>query len=239
MSSLGARARWLGLALLAGAAVRCAYAPDPASGTLRCGPSSSCPKGYSCASDQTCWKDGTSPSGAAGSGAAGSGAAGSGAAGSGVAGSGAAGSPVGDPAFVGHWIYQTGSKETVSCSDGSTKDNDLTSDYVDVALNSGTLTATYFCAWIVTLDSNMTTTVIRAGQSCSRNTTDATTGITHFTWRGTSFAMKTTDAKTATLQSTIGVDYLDDATKTGCGPTTTPCAGTCTIQIVGTLDKSP
>jgi hypothetical protein len=231
--------RRLGVALftvMAVSAARCAYSPDPASGTLHCGPGSSCPKGYTCADQKTCWKDGETPSGAAGTGAAGMGAAGV----SGAAGTGAAGMAMPGPGnFVGHWVYQTGSTETVSCSDGSDKNNDLTSDYVDVALNTGTLTATYFCAWIVTLDSNMTTTVIKAGQSCSRNTTDATTGVTHFTWHGTTFAFKTTDAKTATLQATIGVDYLDDATKTGCGPTATPCAGTCTIKIDGTLDKSP
>jgi hypothetical protein len=67
---------------------------------------------------------------------------------------------------------------------------------------------------------------------------DPNTGTTKFTWHGVTFALRTLDGKTATLTSTIGVDYVDDASKTGCGPTTTSCSGTCTIKITGTLTKS-
>ena len=246
MFAAAARGRWLGLAVLTAipllAARCCTYAPDPVSGTLHCGPSSSCPTGNTCAADQTCWKDGETPSGAAGtSGAAGAGAAGT----SGAAGAaGGAGGMVttGPASFVGHWVYQAGSTENVSCTDMTQSSPSLAGDYVDVVLDAGTLTATYFCAWNVDLDSNMTTTVIRSGQSCSRTMTDSTTGdITHLTWHGTAFTMKTTDAATATLQATIAADYIDDPRT--CGPTssmpTTSCTGTCSIKIDGTLVKSP
>lgn len=214
-------ARRLALSALALTASAC-YSPNLPSGELRCGPSASCPDGYRCvAPDETCWKNGESPSSDAGSGKD-------------------AGTFTPGPAsFVGHWVYQAGSAENVVCSDGSNKNTDLANDYVDVTLGGATLTATYFCPWIVTLDAKMTSTVISAGQSCSRDMTDPTTGVTHSTWHGTAFTMTTTSATMATLQATIGVNQIDDPTKTGCGPTTTPCAGTCTIKITGTLDKSP
>ena len=36
----------------------CLYAPNPASGTLRCGANRSCPEGYECTDGLTCWKKG-------------------------------------------------------------------------------------------------------------------------------------------------------------------------------------
>jgi hypothetical protein len=202
--------------------VSACYSPNLPSGMLKCGPSASCPDGYRCLdADQTCWKNGESPTNDAGGG------------------SDAGIFTPGPEAFVGHWIYQAGSTENVTCTDGSDKTNDLATDYVDVALNGTTLTATYFCAWNVTLDSKMTSTVLAPGQSCARDMTDATTGLTHFMWHGTTFTMTMTSATMATLKATIGENVVDDPTKTGCGPTTTPCAGTCTIKIDGTLLISP
>jgi hypothetical protein len=225
------------IALMAAATLRCTYAPDPASGTLKCSASTmECPEGYAC--DGTyCNKMGEADGGRAGqTGAAGAAGAG-GATGTGGA-SGAGGSDTGAARFVGHWVYDAGSTETVSCTDGSNKDNALAGDYVDVALIAGGVSADYFCAWNLTVGPGGMATVLQQGQSCSRNMTDATTGVTKFTWHGTTFTMKTTDGKTATIASTITVDYVDDASKTGCSPTTTPCAGTCTIKIDATLTKS-
>jgi hypothetical protein len=140
--------------------------------------------------------------------------------------------------FVGHWVYQAGSTETVSCSDTSTKTNDLSGDFVDVAIKNTVLTASYFCDWAVTLGPAGDATVIKPGQSCSQTVNDMTTGMTMFTWHGTTFTLHTLEGKTATLNATIGVNYLDDATKTSCATSTMGCAGTCTIEITGKLQKS-
>jgi hypothetical protein len=229
-----ARSPWtpgFAVALLALSA-RCAYDPNPASGTLKCSTAThTCPEGYTCdeASD-SCIKNGEVDGGAAGRGTAGA------AGGTAGTGGGAGGGIVGPAMFVGKWIFDSGSSDTVTCTDGSTKQNDLAADYVDVALNGGTLTATYFCDWNVTVASNAT--VIKPGQSCSRDMTDPTAGTTKFTWHGTTFTFATTNGKTATLSSTISSDYVDDASKTGCG-TTLSCSGTCAIKIAGTLTKSP
>jgi hypothetical protein len=222
------------VALMAAATFRCTYAPDPASGTLKCSVSTmECPEGYAC--DGTfCNKKTGADGGAAGhTGAAG---AGGGAGATGTAGAAGAGSE--GAKFVGHWIYDTGSTETVDCTDGSNKQNDLATDYVDVAMSGAGLTADYFCVWDLTLGPVGTGTVLQPGQSCSRSMTDATTGVTKFTWHGSTFTMKTAEGKKATLTATIAVDYVDDPTKTGCSPTTTPCAGSCTIKIDATLTKS-
>jgi hypothetical protein len=123
-----------------------------------------------------------------------------------------------DSKFVGHWVYQTGSTEMVACSDGSNQTNPLANDYVDVMLTSaGMLSGSYFCDWVLT-PGPLDGTVLKAGQSCSRNVTDPKTGTTRFTWHGTTFNLKTADGKTGTLSATIGVDYVDDATVTGCTP---------------------
>jgi hypothetical protein len=131
--------------------------------------------------------------------------------------------PSTDSKFVGHWVFQAGSSETVSCSDGSTRTTDLatsgpmsTPDYVDIVVTSMVLNASYFCDWQLGVGPAGNATVIKAGQSCSRNVNDATTGLTHFTWHGTTFTFKTDDSKTGTLTSTIAVDYVDDPAKTGC-----------------------
>ena len=218
--------------LMAAATFRCTYAPNPPSGELKCSVSTmECPEGYAC--------DGTfcnKKSAADGGGAGQTGAAGA-AGGAGVTGTAGAGSE--GAKFVGHWVYDAASKETVSCTDGSNKDNDLAGDYVDVAMSGAGLTADYFCVWDLTLGPVGTGTVLQPGQSCSRSTMpDPMTGVTKFTWHGSTFTMKTAEGKKATLTATIAVDYVDDASKTGCSPTTTPCAGSCTIKIDATLTKS-
>jgi hypothetical protein len=134
-----------------------------------------------------------------------------------------------DSKFVGHWVFQVGSTETVSCSDGSSKTTDLsksgppvngqpTADFVDLTLSGGTLNASYFCDWLLNVGPAGNATVIRQGQSCSRNINDPTTGVTHFTWHGGTFTLRTDDSKTGTLGSMIPVDYVDDPLKTGCTP---------------------
>jgi hypothetical protein len=256
------RAARLGLSLSVGVlalagALRCAYAPDPPSGELKCASNGECPDGYSC-SNSFCYKNsdvqghaGTSgqaggTAGVGGSGTAGTGgrggAGGTGAAGTGAAGTGAAGAtgvpcagsctikidgtlananpPSTTDKFVGHWVFAAGSSELVSCIDGSNKTTDLTNDYVDMTLVTDTLHGNYFCDWLLAPGPAGNATVLRpvVGQMCSRTVTDPKTGMTKFTWHGMTFTFKTDDGKAGTLVSTVGVDYVDDSSKTGCTP---------------------
>ncbi len=43
---------------LGAAGLSCSYSPNFANDTLQCGAGRTCPKGYSCASDNKCWKTG-------------------------------------------------------------------------------------------------------------------------------------------------------------------------------------
>ncbi|HVU50678.1 MAG TPA: hypothetical protein VHL80_08315 [Polyangia bacterium] len=121
-----------------------------------------------------------------------------------------------DSKFVGHWVYNANSTETVTCSDGSDNMTDLMGDFVDVTISGGVLTGSYFCNWSLTVGPAGNATIIKPGQSCSRNVTDKNTGTTHFTWHGTTFTFRTDDSKTGTLNAAIGVDYIDDPAATGC-----------------------
>ena len=207
-------------ALVAGA--RCTYAPDPASGTLPCSKTTrECPEGYSCDATNFCIK----PAGATGT--AGTGGGGAGGKGPPCAGTctikidatlSNATAPVSDDKLVGHWVYDSGSTEVRACSDGSDQTNLLEGDYVDVSRDNGNLTGTYYCPWTLTTGPGGNATVLRAGQSCSRNITDTATGTTKYTWHGTTFTFTSLDGKKASLASMIAVDYIDDPTKTGCTP---------------------
>jgi hypothetical protein len=227
----GARTAGLLAALVAlGGAARCTYAPDPESGTLKCSATTpkQCPQGYTC--DETtdfCTKNGDLTGAAGVTGSAGSTAGGAGGKGAPCAGSCVIKidatltnpSPVSSDKLIGKWAYAAGSTETVTCTDGTSQTYDLTSDdFVEVTRANGTLTGSYFCDWMLTTGPLGNATVILAGQSCTRNATDPTTGTTKFTWHGTTFTFTSTDDKNATLMATIGEDLVDDASKTGCTP---------------------
>jgi hypothetical protein len=57
-------ARTSALVALVVAAAGCGYAPNFESGTLHCSSSHTCPQGYTCATDNTCWKNGATLPGA-------------------------------------------------------------------------------------------------------------------------------------------------------------------------------
>jgi hypothetical protein len=181
-------------------------------------------------------------SGAAGAGMAGRGGAG----GTGAAGTGAAGAtgvpcagsctikingtlanadpPSTTSKFVGHWVFAAGSTELVSCVDGSNRTTDLGAgtmpDFLDIGDTNGTLDGNYFCDWSLKVGPAGNATLLNpvTGQMCSRNLTDAKTGVTKWTWHGTTFTFKTDDGKAGSLVATIGADYVDDTSKTGCTP---------------------
>jgi hypothetical protein len=240
MRSLTKAGLFAGLFALS-AAARCTYSPDFPSGKLQCSDNHLCPQGYSCdAASNLCNKKGETPTGAAGTtgtagttGAAGTtGTAGTtGSAGTtGTGGTPCAGTcmitiqgtlkndagPNPDGKFLGQWFYQSGSSQTTACSDGSSRTLDLATDYVQMSKTNGNLVGSYFCNWV--LNESGTTATIKPGQMCSRNLTDATTGTTMYTWKGTTFTFATLDGKTATLNASINAQYYDDAAKTGCKP---------------------
>jgi hypothetical protein len=180
----------LALALLA-AVASCTYSPNPESGALFCGASGECPKGYGCASDGTCWKNGTSPADA-----------------------GPVDRSVPSPEalrnFLGTWTFTSGSMVT-TCSDPSTATRDLKGDFFEMAAAADAdLTGSFYCEWRLNV-SGAKAALARAAQSCSRLTDG-----TMFTWTAVSFDFTTTDGQTGVLASNIGAAFINKGVPTTC-----------------------
>jgi hypothetical protein len=189
---MGSRA-WLA-AIAALSLAGCGYAPNPASGTLKCGSSNSCPDGYFC-SNGFCWKDGQSPSDGGPRDAAG---------------------PDASPAdkFVGTWTFGATLTRALACSDGSSSTTNVGGDYVAVAAGTTTvLTADYYCLWNLDLAATGTSTVIRSGTTCSKTDSTVSPPVT-YTWHGQSFTLTTADGHTGTLDAQLPYDY-QSSTSTG------------------------
>jgi hypothetical protein len=210
------RLRILGLVFLLAGVARCAYSPNPESGTLKCAPNQVCPEGYHCQSDLKCWKNGEGTTGGAGS----TGQGGS----SGTGGQGGAGGLAqGTDKFVGHWIFGATGTLMITCNDGSSNTKSLKDDFIDVSLGAASgITLSYYCDWDMDAPPTGTTATIRPNQSCT--TTDAASG-TIFTWHGTVLTFVTTNGQAATLNATINADYKD----------TMGATGMCTLKIAGPL----
>jgi hypothetical protein len=133
-------------------AVACVYSPKFENGTLHCGPGASCPKGYECHADDTCYAKGASTGG----------------------------TPSVDN-FPGHWVFQAGSTRKISCSDGSVDSKGIMDDYVDVASAGGTaLVGSYYCDWDLEISADLTkTSLTLVGQSCSTMAASGTKFIWH------------------------------------------------------------
>jgi hypothetical protein len=224
---MGGTPRPAGLALLptlmlvgafSGLLSSCTYSPDFASGTLLCGPARSCPKGYECRLDGTCWKRGETQR------------------------DGGFDRPIlpdalprdvnrevrpGLTNFVGLWTFTQGTLH-IECSDMSVDNQPLgptdagPADYLvaDVGVNAD-LIVSYYCRWDVNVAGGQT--VVLPGQSCS-----SSSGGTNFTWSATSMTLSTQDGQTGTVTSTIAATYTD-----AMGP------GTCTLQVNGSVRRSP
>lgn len=205
-------------------AAACGYDPNPASGTLQCGSSNTCPEGYSCRSGR-CWKDDSGGAGSAGS----SGSAGTtGTAGRG--GSGGAGGTAGGPNldhFIGTWVFVGAqSKRTRQCTDNTNETLTPWNDSFTVeAGGAAALKIGYYCpTW--NADVSGSTTVIRPGQTC-----DDLIMLpgTKFTFHGESFTLTTTDGSTGTLEASLPYEY---------GPATGASAGSCTMKFTGPVTKN-
>jgi hypothetical protein len=94
----------LAVALSAVAAPACGYDPNPESGTLLCGPLSSCPDDYRCV-NQLCWRNEDVP--------------------------GACGTTTTEK-LIGHWVFVPPSRRLIVCTDGFTDDDTAWTDYFDV-----------------------------------------------------------------------------------------------------------
>jgi hypothetical protein len=152
----------------------CSYSPDFANDQLQCG-AGKCPKGYSCAADNKCWKDGESPADAGNM------------------------PETRLDNFIGTWRFNSGTLDG-TCTDGSVIHNALTADdFIVVSRAAVGLSLQYFCetGWNLRLPAGSTTAVALAGQTCRQQTTSG--GInTTYNWTATALMFSTTDGRTAT-----------------------------------------
>ena len=195
-------------ALAIAAATACGYSPNPESGTLQCGPSNSCPEGYSCRSG-LCWKDGAGGSGGSGHGGSG-------------------GSSTADK-FIGTWTFVAPSTRMIACTDNSseTKDWSNQQESFDVsAASGGALTTYYYCDWDLDIASGGTSTVIKPGSSCAGTDNSSTPPMT-YTWHGMLFTLSTSNGRNGTLVADLPFDY-----------SSTAGSGSCTMHFNGTLTKN-
>ena len=169
------RALWAVAASLSALLGSC-YSPDFANDTLQCGSQSQCPKGYSCATDNKCWKTGEGPT--------------------------ADGGSMPDTRldnFVGTWHFTGGSLDG-SCNDGSVIHNTLTQDIFIVVTRAAVgLSLQYHCAngWNLRLPLGTSTAIAVANQTCREQTTSG--GVTTtFNWSASALMFTTADGRTAT-----------------------------------------
>jgi hypothetical protein len=133
------------LGLVSALALSCTYSPDFDNGVLVCGPSASCPKGFSCEHDGVCWKDGANPDG-----------------------------PQSLSKFTGTWIFSGGTSD-FQCSESSHVTSSLVGTYISVGRNSAaaSLLADYYCQWVFHRDS-LDEALVDPGQACEQDTPDTT-----------------------------------------------------------------
>jgi hypothetical protein len=208
------------LALSLVVATACGYDPNPESGTLKCGPMSSCPDNYSCMNG-ACWRNGAA--GHAGTGGS-SGKGGGG--GSSLGGSGASPSDK----FVGTWSFDAANSTRVRvCTDGTNETMHPYADSFDITAGSGSasaaaLVADFYCPWNLDLTMAGTTTAIRSGQSCSHP--DPNDATINFTWHADGFTLMTTNGTSGTADLSVPYSY-----------TTSTGSGSCTMHFTGPVTK--
>ncbi len=211
--------------LVLGGAGACTYSPDFANDQLVCGPGNSCPKGYSCASDNKCWKIGQTPGGTGGSDG-----------GTQHMDAGADVPPTSDPrtAFVGTWTFSGGTLDA-TCSDGSAIHRALTGDYIVIGLATAqaTVLAQYYCqtGWAMQLSGGNTMAIATSNQKCMEMTTDTTVTpavTTTYNWSAIAFTFTKTSAAGAS------------ATGRFMGPfsATDNTMGTCDVMFTGPMTKN-
>jgi hypothetical protein len=174
----------LGAALLA---LSCSYAPDFGGGVLACSAAMTCPKGYSCASDGACWKDGMGPTDA---------------------------DPLAK--YVGIWTFESGNLDS-QCSDGTPTTMALSGQTVPVTKQgSSGLLATYYCGWVLHRGSASLAAVADAGQSCQQVVPGSGTDATFtYTWHGDAFSFSTMDGETGMVTGHVEGPFSGSDGSTG------------------------
>ena len=214
-----ARALFAATVAVSAAIAACSYAPSPESGTLMCGPASSCPENYHCTASY-CYRDGEGGSGGGGGGTGGGGGRG------GSGGTGGSSDP--KAKFIGQWNFVSPARRVRVCP-GVNETVNLPVDAADfITIEAGSvspLSAFYYCDWNVDLNAAGTATVIRPGQTCS----DVDTSVPPYTyiWRGESFTLTTSDGRTGTIEASIPYNY-----------TSTAGTGSCTATFSGPVMKN-
>ena len=118
------------------------------------------------------------------------------------------------------------STRTRVCTDGTNETIAWTGDFFDVTAGvAAPLTAFYYCDWNLDVSATGTSTLIRAGTSCSAP--DPNVSTTNFTWTGQAFTLTTSNGRNATLDASLPYSY-----------TTRPGSGSCMMHFTGTLTKS-
>jgi hypothetical protein len=196
----------------------CSYAPDFANDQLQCGAAGQCPKGYSCATDNRCWKNGATPHDAAVTPHDGA-----------VTTDG--GVQLSD--FVGTWTFNSGASGgtlTGTCSDSSTPiSSSLSGDFMVVTLSGTGLLAQYYCnaGWNLRLPAGSTTAVVQTGQTCVYSSTQS--GVTtSYTFAALAFSLTTSNGQLGQFSGHLSGPFsASDGT-----------TGTCNFNLAGQLTKT-
>ena len=169
------------------AAASCAYAPDFGNGTLVCGGLGQCPKGYECASDNTCWKTGST----------------------------ATDPRLAD--FVGTWDFSSGVLAGSCSDGFVVNTGLDSTDILTITGGGSTgLLLQYYCdaGWNLRLPAGTTTAAVRAGDSCRQTTTDS--GVTTtLVWSIQSMMFSTTNGLVGTMSGHITGPFTDSANGSG------------------------
>lgn len=179
--------RWP-LWLLGALASSCSYSPSFEDGVLVCSTTKSCPKGYECSADGTCWKGGDAPDG---------------------------GDLYAN--FVGTWAFESGTLNA-DCSDGPPSTMPLTGQQIPVAPTpTGTgVTATYYCSWVLHRAAGSLTAVADPNQSCVQDVPADASGIAYsYTWTAIEFSFTTTDGQRASVKGRVAGHFLGTDNSTG------------------------
>jgi hypothetical protein len=176
----------LAVALSAVAAPACGYDPNPESGTLLCGPLSSCPDDYRCV-NQLCWRNEDVP--------------------------GACGTTTTEK-LIGHWVFVPPSRRLIVCTDGFTDDDTAWTDYFDVETGgSAALRSFYYCDLDLDI-SAAGSTILRPSGSCSAQ--DPIDPTVTFTWTPTTFTLSTTTGCSGTLTASIPYSASNQTASVAC-----------------------
>jgi len=205
----------LGIALGLLVAAACGYDPNPASGTLKCGPQNSCPDGYFCMSGD-CWRAGGAGSTGRGGGGGGS---------SGSTGTGGTGGSTAVDKFIGTWTFATGSQRVRVCP-GVNETLPWAGDYFTVSAGTTSpLMAFYYCTMNLDVNGGNSMTQLRSGSSCSAP--DPNDSTITYTWTPESFTLTPAVGNTGTVDASIPYTYASPAGN-----------GSCTMHFTGPVTKS-